>query len=112
MKRSTLLIALFGLSVFSSMSALQAVEARDEPAPSEHRTAGEYIDDKTLTARIKAALIADSTVKARNIHVDTYQGVVQLTGVVDSQMEADRAIDIARTTPGVQSVRYDLRLSR
>ena len=57
-------------------------------------TAGEYLDDTTITTRVKAALIADKTVKASQIGVETMQNVVQLSGFVDTPQERLRAGDI------------------
>jgi hyperosmotically inducible periplasmic protein len=60
--------------------------------------------DPALTASVKAKLIVDDLVKARNIDVDTRDGVVTLTGEVRSQAEKDQALKIARETEGVKSV--------
>jgi len=72
------------------------------------RSAGEVIDDAAVTARVKAALTANTVTKARQINVETRQGVVQLHGFVDSQMEANEAVKEARAVPGVAEVRNDL----
>lgn len=75
-------------------------------APS--RTAGQVVSDASITAKVKAALIGDETTKARQINVDTSRGVVKLTGTVDNQAAVDRAVQIARSTEGVQSVQNQL----
>lgn len=75
-----------------------------------HRSTGAYIDDATITAAVKTKLIGDETVKARNINVDTYNGVVQLSGFVESRVEASQAIALAEEVEGVKSVKDDLRL--
>lgn len=72
------------------------------------RSTGQYVDDKTLTARVKTALIDDEQVKARNIDVEAYKGVVSLSGFVDSKSEADRAVLLAQRVDGVKSVRDDM----
>jgi len=69
---------------------------------------GQYIDDRAITAKVKAKLVDDPTTKARNINVDTYRGVVQLSGFVESQQEKDRATEIARSVGGVREVKNDL----
>lgn len=80
-------------------------------APTSSRpSTGEYIDDATITTRVKAALAGDSEVKAREVNVETYTGVVQLSGFVDSQAEIRRAVEIARDVPGVKSVRNDIQI--
>ena len=77
-----------------------------------HRSTGQYADDSTLTARVKTALIGDEQVKARDINVDTYNGVVQLSGVVESKTEANQAIALAEQVEGVKSVKDDLRVQQ
>ena len=73
-----------------------------------NRTAGEVIDDTVITARVKAALAANEVTKAYQINVDTREGIVELHGFVDSQNEANQAVQEARAVPGVSSVRSDL----
>lgn len=80
-------------------------------APSEtRRTAGEVVDDASITTRVKAALAADEVAKAHQVDVDTREGVVQLSGFVESQRVADRAVEVARKVSGVKSVKNDMRL--
>jgi hyperosmotically inducible protein len=74
-------------------------------------SAGEVIDDSTLTAKVKTALIEDPVTKARQIDVETYRGVVQLGGFVDSQQAKSRATEVARGVTGVKEVRNDLKVS-
>ena len=71
---------------------------------------GEYIDDTVITTKVKAALIEDPLTKAYEINVDTFKGVVQLSGFVATQAEAARASELARGVKGVTSVKNDLRL--
>jgi hyperosmotically inducible periplasmic protein len=78
-------------------------------APSGPQTTGQYIDDVSLTARVKTALIEDPATKARNIDVDTYKGVVQLSGFVDSAEERTRAERVVSGVAGV--VRVENRLA-
>ncbi len=72
------------------------------------RSTGRYIDDKVITARVKAALVEDPGVKALQIKVETYEGVVQLSGFVDNPDQITRAADIAKGIEGVKSVKNDL----
>lgn len=74
------------------------------------KSAGEYIDDATISTRVKARLIEDDKVKAREVTVETYRGVVQLSGFVSSAAEATRAVESARSVPGVVAVRNDIRI--
>lgn len=71
---------------------------------------GEYIDDAVITTKVKAALIEDPMTKAYQINVETYKGVVQLSGFVNSYDEANRAVQLARGVKGVTSVKNDMRL--
>ncbi|MBS1189798.1 MAG: transporter [Rhodocyclaceae bacterium] len=79
------------------------------PTPT-RETVGEYTDDATITTRVKTALVEDPNVSAMQVNVETYRGVVQLSGFVDSQANAARAVNLARQVPGVQSVKNDLRI--
>jgi hyperosmotically inducible protein len=72
------------------------------------RTAGEVVDDSTITAKVKAALIGDSRTKASQINVNTNQGIVQLAGFVDNPSAKSAAAEVARNVSGVKSVRNDL----
>jgi hyperosmotically inducible protein len=72
------------------------------------RTASQVVDDATLTAKVKAALVEDSTTKATEINVDTHEGTVQLNGFVDSQAAKDRAAELAQAIEGVRAVENNL----
>ena len=74
------------------------------------RTAGETIDDSTLTARVKTALIGDERTKARQIDVDTYRGDVQLNGFVDSAAAKTAAASVAQKVDGVNKVTNNLQV--
>jgi hypothetical protein len=63
-----------------------------------------------VTAKIKSKMVLDDLVKARNIHVETNGSVVTLTGVVDSEAERQRAVELAKETKGVTSVIDHLRV--
>ena len=75
------------------------------------QSAGEVIDDSVLTAKVKTALIDDPVTKAGQINVETYRGVVQLGGFVDTAEQKQRATAVARAVTGVKEVRNDLRVS-
>ena len=76
------------------------------PTPTREGT-GEYIDDSVITGKVKAAFAADPVVKATQVQVETFKGTVQLSGFVDSRESAQRAVEIARSVKGVQSVKND-----
>ena len=76
------------------------------PTPTREGT-GEYIDDSLITSKVKAAFAADPSVKATQVKVETFKGTVQLSGFVDSRESAEKAVEIARSVKGVQSVKND-----
>jgi hyperosmotically inducible protein len=82
------------------LTACSMVSGRETP--------GQYIDDAAITTRIKAQLAGDPSVKPMQVNVETFQGTVQLSGFVDSQKTATRAVEIAHTIPGVISVKDSL----
>lgn len=69
---------------------------------------GQYVDDATITTKVKAALINDQALKAFQIGVETYKNVVQLSGFVDTRQQAERAQEIAAKVSGVRSVQNNL----
>ena len=71
---------------------------------------GEYLDDTVITAKVKASLINDPTVKASEINVETFKGEVQLSGFVADPADASKAVEIARGVKGVTSVKNDVRV--
>ena len=91
------------VSLFAAMTAVGCA------ATSEHRSTGQFVDDGALTARVKTAIATEAGAdKAMNVNVTTYGGTVQLSGFVDSPQVAQRAGEIARSVPGVRSVKNDL----
>lgn len=74
------------------------------------QSTGEYLDDAVITSKVKAALLKDDEVEGFDVRVETFRGVVQLGGFVDSREDRQRAAEIARTVSGVKSVRNDIRL--
>jgi osmotically-inducible protein OsmY len=71
---------------------------------------GAYVDDTVITTKVKAAIFDEPSLKSTEINVETFKGVVQLSGFVSSRASIDRAVDVARRVPGVASVRNDMRL--
>jgi osmotically-inducible protein OsmY len=71
---------------------------------------GEYVDDSVITTKVKAAIFNDSALKVNEINVETFKGVVQLSGFVRSQADIDKAVKVARGVAGVKSVKNDMRL--
>lgn len=75
-----------------------------------HEGAGEYVDDTVITTKVKAAILHDPSLKVAEINVETFKGVVQLSGFVKSQADINRAVEVARGVKGVTSVKNDMRL--
>ena len=71
---------------------------------------GEYIDDAVITTKVKAAIFNEPTLKSTEINVETFKGVVQLGGFVNSQADINKAVEVARGVKGVKSVKNDMRL--
>ena len=77
-------------------------------ATSTRQSTGEYIDDAAITTKVKAEFVKDDTVKALQVSVDTFKGVVQLSGFVDYAVQKARAGEIARSITGVIDVRNNI----
>jgi hyperosmotically inducible periplasmic protein len=74
-------------------------------------TTGQYVDDATVTAKVKTAIATDVGVKAAaNVNVETNKGVVQLSGFADSNDQASKAVAAAKKVSGVRSVKNDIRV--
>lgn len=71
---------------------------------------GEYIDDTAITTKVKAAIFNEPSLKSAEINVETFKGVVQLSGFVSSRADITKAVEIARGVKGVTSVKNDMQL--
>ena len=71
---------------------------------------GAYVDDSWITSKIKSEMVANKSVKARDIGVTTNKGVVTLTGTAATWDESNKAAEIARSVKGVQSVENDIHI--
>src|SRR5471030_3033731 len=72
--------------------------------------AGEMVADSVITTKVKADLVKEPKLKSLDVHVDTVNGVVTLSGFVPSQSEADRAVQVARGVKGVSQVQNTLQV--
>ena len=107
MNRS-LLIAALGTVV---LGAAACSTTGSEPASAKGETTGQYIDDATVTAKVKTAIASNVGVRAAsNVNVETYQGKVQLSGFADSDAQATQAADAAKKVNGVRTVENDIRV--
>lgn len=84
-------------------------ESEKPAAPtSKKESTGEYVDDAVITSKVKAAVLGESSLKSAEINVETYKGVVQLSGFVRSRADIDKAVAVARSVKGVSSVKNDM----
>ncbi len=73
-----------------------------------HESAGEYVDDAMITTKVKAAVLGEASLKSAEINVETYKGIVQLSGFVRSQADIDKAVAVAKGVKGAASVKNDM----
>ena len=97
--------------VARSVEGVQRVE-NNLSVQESSRSAGEVIDDSMITAKVKAALIADPAVKAHEVNVETRDGVVQLSGFVDNASAKSVAAEVANRVNGVKEVRNELQVKQ
>lgn len=69
---------------------------------------GEFVDDSVITTKVKAQIFDDPMLKVLQITVETFKGKVQLSGFVNSVAASARAVEVARSVKGVQSVKNSL----
>ena len=71
---------------------------------------GEYFDDTVVTTKVKAEILNEPSLKSAEINVETFKGVVQLSGFVNSQADINKAVEVVRKVNGVKSVKNDMRV--
>jgi len=77
-------------------------------ATTKHESTGQYVDDSVVTTKVKAAIFNEPTLKTLQINVKTYNGVVQLSGFVDSAQSIAKAGQVAKGVENVATVKNDL----
>ena len=95
---------------FTILIAASLLLAAGCAATSTRESTGQYIDDSSITTRVKKAIFDEPSLKVVQINVETYKSVVQLSGFVDSSAQIGTAGSVARAVEGVTSVKNDLRL--
>ena len=93
---------LFAASLVATMAGCASTSTKEGT--------GEYIDDSVITAKVKASIFNEPTIKASEINVETFKGDVQLSGFVADPADAQKAATIARGVKGVVSVKNDVRV--
>ena len=76
------------------------------------QSAGQAVDDGVVTAKVKAALVADPVTKAHQINVETFKGTVQLSGFVETDEARTRALQLARDVDGDKKVKDAMEVRR
>lgn len=100
----------FGRYLYAFFVAFALVTAFGCSSTPKQEGTGEYIDDTVITTKVKAAILNEPTLKVAEINVETFKGVVQLSGFVAQQADISKAAQVARGVSGVKSVKNDLRL--
>ena len=75
-----------------------------------HESTGQYVDDTVITGKVKKAIFKEETLNSAEINVETFKGVVQLSGFVSSAANQSTAVKVATAVEGVKSVKNDMRL--
>jgi hyperosmotically inducible protein len=96
--------------VLSLVGVLFVATALGCASTSKQEGTGEYVDDTVITTKVKTAIFNEPTLKLAEINVETFKGVVQLSGFVSSAAAENTAVAVARGVPGVKSVKDDMRL--
>ncbi len=100
MRTTPLLRVLAACAMLGTVAACTPTTTRESP--------GQYVDDSAVTAKVKAAILAEPGLRSLQIGVETYKGAVQLSGFVNSPEARARAGSVTAAVPGVGSVRNDL----
>jgi len=99
------------MPLVAAMSAIALLSANGCAVVRDQQSVGTYIDDSVLTTQVKAKFAEDPIVSAMAISVETFKGVVQLSGVAKTTAERLLAEQLARETSGVVGVRNDIRIA-
>lgn len=95
---------------FMAVAAVPMASMAADKAGTTKTEAGQYASDAAVTAKVKAALLAEKNLKSLDINVETQNGVVQLSGFAVSSAQVDQAVDVATNVKGVKNVKNDIRL--
>lgn len=95
------------MALLMALSVLAFAGCASQPGQS---STGQYIDDSVITTKVKTELFKEPDLKSGQISVETYKGVVQLSGFVGSRASITKAVEIARKVEGVKSVKNSMAL--
>ena len=96
--------------VFTILAALAIATTLGCAGTAKKESTGEYVDDVAITAKVKKDIFDEPTLKSAEINVETFKGVVQLSGFVASSASIATATTVARNVNGVKSVKNDMRV--
>jgi len=96
-------------SICTLLAALAMATTLGCASTAKQEGTGEYVDDTVITGKVKAAIFNEPTLKSAEINVETFKGVVQLSGFVSSPAAETTAVAVARQVGGVKSVKNDMR---
>ena len=88
--------------------ANETVKEKSTASMSKQESPGEYVDDAIITAKVKAAVLQEPSLKSAEINVETFKGRVQLAGFVGSRADINKAVEITKAVQGVKSVKNDM----
>lgn len=94
--------ALVFIGLVASLSACAATDTKE--------STGQYVDNSVLTAKVKTAIFNEPSLKSTEIGVETFKGEVQLSGFVSTIAQTNKAVEVAKSIPGVTSVKNDMRV--
>lgn len=95
---------------FAFMAALALATMLGCASTRTQESTGQYIDDSTITTKVKAAVFNEPSLKSAQINIETFKGQVQLSGFVGSQAEINKTVEVARAVGGVTAVKNDMRI--
>ena len=105
--KKLLVAAVSASALFAAGCAHHRASSQNE---SSSRTAGTVVDDAGITAKVKTAIFEQPSLKSAEINVETFKGVVQLSGFVSSASNESTAVKVASAVEGVKSVKNDMRV--
>ena len=88
--------------------AIEPVKEKMTLSASKKESPGEYVEDTVITAKVKAAVLEEPSLKSAEINVETFKGIVQLTGFVRTRADITKAVKVAKGVKGVKSVKNDM----
>lgn len=94
--------------IYPVLAALAIATAAGCAATRTSESTGQYVDDTAITAKVKKDIFDEPTLKSAEINVETFKGVVQLSGFVRSHANINTAVTVAKNVNGVRSVKNDM----